>query len=176
MYYLYQAIGFAGTIILALSFQQRTRERIHFLMMFSSMFFAIHFFLIVAYTGCIMNIISIMRSFIFYNYRRKWARSRLWLVVFLIVSIVAGILTWKNAWSCLPVIGMLLTTVGLWMKNPARIRVITISGLPCWFTYNLVSGSIAGVVTETLNIISLATAIFRYDIIPGFKKKLTDGK
>ena len=107
----------------------------------------------------------------FINNDKKWAKSPVWLVFFIIVSAVSGILTWESWYSFLPPLAMILTTISYWMKDETKIRLITFPSSPCWLIFNIITGSVAGVVTECVVMSSLIIAIIRYDILKKGKKK-----
>ncbi|MDR1629462.1 MAG: YgjV family protein [Oscillospiraceae bacterium] len=176
-----QLIGFVGTAILVVSYQQKSRKNLLLIQMGASAAFMTHFFLLGAYTGCIMNITGAMRAFIYANNDKKWARSPVWMVIFFIVFGLAGYLTadaasywwvfptsFNSYWWLLPTAAMLLSTVSFWLKTPTLVRTLTFPASPMWLTYNIASGSISGMVTESFVIISILVAIVRYDIL---KKK-----
>jgi hypothetical protein len=56
------------------------------------------------------------------------------------------------------------------MRNETKIRIITFPSSPCWLVYNIITDSVAGVVTECVVMSSLIIAIIRYDILKKGKK------
>jgi hypothetical protein len=87
------------------------------------------------------------------------------LLFFVIVSTIAGILTWEAWYSFLPSVAMILTTISYWLKSETKIRLVTFPSSPCWLVYNIIVGSVAGIVTECIVMSSLIIAIIRYDIL-----------
>ena len=85
--------------------------------MTASLMFSAQLFMVGAITGGCLDMISFVRTLIFANNSKKWASSPLWLVGFICVMIATGIMTWENAWSILPIMGSILSTVALWMKK-----------------------------------------------------------
>lgn len=168
--YIAQAVGFGGAALNCISFQQNKRSRIIGVQIFAAIMFIIHFIMLGAYTGAALNFIGLLRSIVFYNSDKKWAKSPVWLVVFIIISAVSSILTWKEWYSILPATAMILTTISYWMKDETKIRLITFPSSPCWLIYNVFEKSVAGIVTECIVMTSLIIAIVRYDILK--KKKV----
>ncbi|MGE5473879.1 MAG: YgjV family protein [Ignavibacteriales bacterium] len=169
-----QAIGFAGLLFAVLSFQNKQRKNILLCQIIGSIFYIFHFLLLGAITGSIMNLIGAVRSYVFYNREKKWASKLIWLYIFLFLVIIGALFTWKNNFSILPMIAMCVSTVSFWMKNPKYIRLIMLLSPPCWLTYNIVSGSIPGVMTEIFVFISLITGIIRFDIIKPSDKSINE--
>lgn len=168
-----QLIGFIGTAFLFISYQQKVRKNILVFQTISSLFFMTHFFILGvfinsgAFTGCFMNVLGALRAFVYSQNEKKWARSPLWVVFFLIAFSVAGILTadTESFWWLFPTMAMVLSTVTLWLQNPRLVRILTFPASPMWLTYNIVVRSYSGMVTETFVIISLLISIIRYDIL-----------
>jgi len=98
---------------------------------------------------------------IYFNRDKKLFSSPVWLWFFIGVSAVAGVLTWEGAISILPTVGMVIGSVSVWVKKPRYIRILSFIPSPMWMTYNIVSNSIPGIITEA----SIAISIVRYDIL-----------
>ncbi len=160
-----QIIGFVGMLCHFVSFQQKKRKGILFFQICASAVFLVHFALLGAYTGAILNVIGLFRALVFMNNDKKWAQSSVWLWVFIIAFTASSIATWESWYSILPTTGMILTTVSYWLKNETKIRLITFPGSPCWLIYNAINGSFSGVLTECMVMTSLIIAIVRYDIL-----------
>lgn len=165
-----QVIGFIGTIVSFIIFQQNKRSRIIGLQILSTSLFTVHYILLGAFTGAALNLIAVTRSIVFYNNDKKWAKSPAWLWFYIVVSVVASVLTWENWYSFLPAIALVLTTIANWMKSETKIRLISFPNSPCWLIYNAITGSVAGVVTECIVMTSLIIGIIRYDILKKEKK------
>ena len=172
-----QIIGFGGAGLNFLSFQQRKRSRISGVQLGAAVLFILHYILLgidgdgEAFSGAALNFIGLLRSVVFINNHKKWAKSPVWLAVFVAISVVAAILTWEAWYSVLPSVAMILTTVSYWMKNETKIRLITFPSSPCWLVYNIIVKSSAGIRTECIVMTSLIIAIVRYDILKKEKVK-----
>ena len=187
VYYIGQGVGAAALIIAMLSFQQRTQKKIVLYQLVSSVLFTVHFFMIGAYVGSLLNFIGIFRAAVFANKDKKWAQNKAWLFVFLFAFAAAGILTldgdidittWNVSFASvstyiamLPVFGMSFTTVAFWITDAAAVRLVSFPSSPCWLTYNLYNRSWAGAGTEIILMTSIIVAMLRYDF--KFIKKQT---
>lgn len=178
-YFIGQLIGVAALILAFISFQQKSQQHIVFFQFLSSFLFSIHFFMIGAYVGSLLNGIGILRAAVFMHKKQRWAQSKVWLWLFIFICVGAGILTCDgdlnlNTWnidlsspafyiSLLPVVGMVFTTLAFWIENPAKVRRISLPSSPCWIIYNLYHHSWAGAGTELFIMTSILLAMFRYD-------------
>lgn len=159
-----QIIGFGGTALTIIAYQQNKRKRILGCTVISAALFVIHYIILGAYTGAIMNILAGTRSLVFMNNTKKWAKSKVWVAVFMVIYTVACIATWDKWYSILPLIAMLLTTVSNWFQSEKKIRFLTFPSSPCWLVYNILNASYAGIITEIFVMSSLIIAIIRFDL------------
>ena len=158
-----QIVGAFGILFSLLSFQFAKRKYILVSQMTASLLFALQLFMVGAITGGCLDTIAFIRALIFMNNQKKWASSKLWLVGFILVMVTTGILTWENAWSILPIIGSVLSTVALWMKTGKHIRMISLLVGPCWLVYNIVNGAYTGAFNEVLAMTSIVIGLLRHD-------------
>ena len=172
---LVQGIGICAAVLGVSSFQGKTQKQIVLLQLLANILWALHFLLLGAWAGGILNAIAIFRGIVFYfRTDKKWARSPVWYAVFGILFIGAAAFSWifeDGAWALLPLAGMLLTTVSLALSDPFRVRAFTSLASPCWLIYNAVNGSIPGVITESFAICSIIVGILRIDLPRILKKR-----
>ena len=158
-----EVIGIIGIICSIISFQCEQRKRVMLFQVMASFMFTTQLFLVGAVKGACMDLINFVRS-LFFSIDRDWAKSKWWLVLFMAILICAGIVTWKDAYSILPIIGSLLSTVALWMKTKKNIRLISLFSGPCWLVYNVVNGAYSAAVNELIAMTSIVIGMLRYDV------------
>ena len=167
-----QGIGMVGLIFAIISFQNNKRKLILLFLGLGQMCFIVHFALLGVWTASAMNVVGATRTFFFMQRgRKKWMDSDILMYVFVCLFFIAGILSWQNWLSILPIMAMAVETIGVWQKNPRKIRLIVTIPRPMWITFNTIHRSYAGVMTEVFVIASLLTAIIRFDILPWVKQK-----
>ncbi len=161
-----QVIGFIGLLFVVISLQTNKRSSILKLQLLAASFFTLHFGLLMAWTGATMNALSAIRAYIF-NQRdsKEWINNKLVMYLFVLCFWGSSILSWQGYISLLPAISMTFECFALWSKNTKHIRWLFFSARPTWIIYNISVGSYAGLVTEIFIIISLLTAIVRFDIL-----------
>lgn len=159
-----QSIGFFSTALSLASFQQKSRKRILCFQMAASFTFSLHLILLGAITGGVLDFVSFIRTLIFSNNEKQWAKSPIWLYVFLLFFAVSGILTWAGWVSLLAIAGTLIQTVSLWLKKPFHTRVVCLCSAPLWFVYNMLNMSYAGMVMEAVAAVSIIIGIIRNDL------------
>lgn len=169
-----QALGLIGMTLNLISFQLREQKKLIRLQFFSSIIFTVHYLLLGATMGCILNMIGICRAFVFSHKEKDWARKKGWLPLFIAAYFLVYILTFTilgkepTAYNLLlellPAIGMTATTIGFYLENAAKVRLLSLMNAPTWLVYNVISHSIGGALTEIFCLISVVVGIIRLDI------------
>lgn len=178
-----QAIGIVAMAVGVLSFQFRTQRGILAMQLLGSTLFALHFYLIGALSGALLNAIGIVRALIFLQRnRRAWAASPVWIYVFSALFLAEYALmflvfgtppTLKNfLLELLPVGGMIATTFSFRCRHARQVRLISSISSPLWLMYNAFHGSLGGVLVEIFNLISILLGFLRMD---RRKKQTPDG-
>lgn len=162
LYYISQGVGLVAIVCSLLSFQSKKRKGIMMLQMTASFLFMIKLFLLGAWTGACLDLISFFRTLVFANNQKKWASSPLWLAFFAIVMVITGIFTWESALSLLAICGALLSTLALWAKKENHIRLLSLLVGLCWIVYYIPFKDFTGIASELLAITSILIALLRF--------------
>ena len=95
-----QAVGILALITAVISFQQRDIKKLILCQLLSNITFGIHFAMIGAYTGSVLNIISALRAVVFYFKGKKaWASLPVWPWIFIGLFAVSTAFTWINCYN-----------------------------------------------------------------------------
>ena len=164
-----QILGFVGTIIVVIGMQQKKYKSIVFCKIGNEFFAAIHYLLLGGYTGMLANFASCVTNGVYY-FRIKNGKSTLpFQIIFGIMFVIIGLLSWHGAISIFVVLAKLTSSVSLGIKHPRTIRILNLISNPCWLVYNIYIGSIAGMTTDSLVILSVLIAVIRLDLFPKAK-------
>lgn len=166
MYLLIRILGIMGLILSIIPFQFKKHKHIVLCKMASSLVFAAQYFLIgpIAYTGAWMDVISALRNFLFYKLVDKKLSTLPVIIIFLALVLILGIRSWAGWVTLLALIPKILTTISYGMKNERLLRIITFPSCLFWIAYNCIVGNFEAAVSDLLTFISIAVAIYRYDI------------
>lgn len=159
-----QIIGFVAMAIIVASYQQKSHKNILTFQMISGLLFTVHYIMLGAYTGAVMNLLGAVRSLVYSNRGKKWSSSILWPICFSIAFLISGILTWDNVFSVFPLIAMLMSSVVLWIEQPKINRILSLPTSSCWLIYNIKTLSYPGIITEIFVLSSIVIGIIRLDI------------
>lgn len=157
--------GFTATII---SYQCKSRKKILLLQLVSTTCWMLHFALLGAWSGSVLNAVAALRCIVFASRGEESRAGKVadwigWIPVFILLSTAAVVATWGGWTSILPFIGMILTTFATRASSAAKVRLITLPNDPLWLIYNAMSGSVSGVITEVCIIISIVVGMVRHD-------------
>ena len=155
--------GFAGIVTGMIIYQQKERKKLLVWKLISDVCWFTQYMLLGAYSGAGIAVVSMIRGIIFVNRERKWAKSRLWLIGFWVLSIVIGVLTWKNLFSIFTMVASLVAITSFWIGNPKLSRALSYPISICMLIYDFNVSAISGIVNELLTLISSTIGILRHD-------------
>ena len=159
-----QIIGIIAMIFSFIVYQQNNRKKMLILKGISNGFWVIHFFMIGAPAGAVLNFIGIPREFVFYHNDKKWAKNILWPILFILITVVSSLLSWEGAITLLPCIGSVLAVAAFAIRSVKLTRLINIPANTLWLIYVLITRSYGGALANIVILTSISIAIIRYDI------------
>ena len=168
---LIRVTGILGLVLGVAAYQSNKHKGIVIAKLGSEAAFTVQYFLLDAPTGSIMNLVGVVRNFIFYKFVEKGKSTKLAMWIFCGIYIVSAIITWEGPESLLPLIGKLCSTVAYSMKNTRNIRIINIPTLTMWIIYNITCSAWEALAADAISLISVLIAMVRFDIAPYFRKK-----
>ena len=148
-------------ILLATSYQSKSRKKIVLFNLFSLISAGISYMLLSAYSGFAMIIIAIIRNIIFILDEKKNGKRNtngkndyIILAFLLFLSFIAAFFTFRGILSMLSVVASTLYTISVWQKNTKVYKVLGIPIATLWMLYNIYIFSILGIILETIILIS----------------------
>ncbi len=161
-----QIIGLLAVSLFLLSYQQKRRSRIIACNALSRILYVVQYILLGALEGAVLDVLGVLSSVVAQNKDKGKIKKR-FKSAFVTVNlgiVIAGGLLYKNIFSFFPVVGVLLHTSAFWISDEKNIRRVSFLGSPFWLIYNLVSCAYGSAVGDVLTMVSIGTAIYRYDI------------
>lgn len=153
--------GIIGILFNFAIYQQKTRKNLLLTKLIANCFWTLHYAFLSAWSGAAICCIGVLRESIFLNNHRKWAKSKLWLLLFVLLSIVSALLTWKNPYSILPSVASVLSVYSFWKGNPTVTKLLSLPISTCFLTYNIVFGSFIGIANEIFVLTSTVIALIK---------------
>ena len=168
-----QIVSIIGMLLGVLSFQQKGKARILTFQLLGSTMFVIHFFMINALSGAILNFVAIVRALIFIYEDKIHGDHPAWTIGLTATYILSYISVFtvfgkdptpiNLILEVLPVLAMTVTTIAFRYKEAKILRRVTFISSPMWLTYNAIFFSLGGIIGETLNIGSALIGTIRLD-------------
>ena len=159
-------VGILAVTLYFVSYQQRKRKNIILFNATSRILYIIQYILLDAFEGAVLDICGAISSILANNKDKGFIKKHLKLIVILINILIAifGLMMYKNIFSICPIVGVILHTSAFWITDEKMIRRVSLLGSPFWMIYNIYSRAYGSVIGDALSIISIATAIYRYDV------------
>ncbi len=112
-----------------------------------------------------MNLVSVLRCTCFYEKNKKDEKlDYKELIFFLILIIIAGIFTYQNIYSLIPIIIGILYTYSIWQKNLTVFRMIYVIAAVGWIIYNVIVGAYITIIGNTLEFLFGLCSIWKNDL------------
>lgn len=161
LFILAQVCGAIALILTVISVQFKTKEKIVMCFIWANIVTAIQYFLLGAITGAIVSIINAIRCIVFYFYKKKDIKpSIIVLIIFEIIAVISGIISWQDMWSLIPIIVTVIYTYGLWQDDIKIVRITTAIAGFGWAVYNIVVKAYIGALQEIAQLISSIISLY----------------
>ena len=157
-----QALGIVAVVLGFFCFQMRTQKSLLIVQTATVGVFCVHYLMIGATSGMVLNLIGIARNLAYYRADRNPLFRRWAPVCFAVIMGVGGLLSWQGPVSAFMVSGVVIHTLCLSFTDPQRIRKGVLISSPLFLIYNALMFSIGGMVYESAAIISSIIGIIRY--------------
>lgn len=166
MYIIAQIVGILAVASYLLSYQLKKRKHIIAVNATSSFLYVLQYILLGALEGAAIDVLSAVGAVTAHNKDKKFIAKHLTLVIIglNLLFLIAGLSLYQNIFSLFPIAGAILQTSAFWMTSEKRIRQVSFLGTPFWLAYNLACQAYGSAIGSVLCIISIGTAIYRYDI------------
>jgi hypothetical protein len=170
-----QIFGFIALAWWVSSIQLRQKSGILLCQMLASVFYFLHYALLNAPSAAAVSVVSIVRLISIYLIERKGRNVQVYvLVLFIILLLGVGFLTYDGPLSTFPIIITILYTYGTWQPNTRILRLIFFVCAWMWIYFNYNVGSYILIVGNAMEIISSVVSFFRFGLLK--KRTKAQGK
>ena len=156
-----QAFGALAVILGFVSYQMKTSKGLLILQSCVSVTFIIHFLLLDAPTGCVLNAVCLVRN-IAYFFKDKKFLSGFWVpAVFAAVIAALGFTSWQGWYSLFFIVALVINTIAIRFSDPQFVRASILVSSPMVIVYDVIVSSYGGIVYEAVAIVSSAIGLIR---------------
>lgn len=143
-----QWVGFIALFLGATAFSNPNGEKFKRRLTWFQLAILVHFILLGSLASAAVTFIAALRS-----YFSTKTRSPAVATLFIILIWVTGLATLQYQSEILTMIGASIGTYALYRCDGLQMRLLILVNSTCWFTNNLLIGSIGGTITEGLFIL-----------------------
>ena len=166
---LFNAVGIVSIFLQFMIFQMKARKNIILFSIASNVGWFAYFALQGDFISGLANITGILSNIIFlFRGKYRWADSKLWLALFLLIAGALAIITFRDWRDVFPMIACLTSTVAFFMMKEQRIRLISIVTY-MFFMCNSISKLY--IVALIADVTALLSAVISYVIYAKISKK-----
>ena len=155
-------IGFISMALFFLSYQYSNKKKLLIIQTIATQLSCIQYLLIGAYSGFALNIVCILRNFIYYIRHKNRIKAPLAPVILSIVIAVLSIFSWDGFHSLFITLGLVINTICMGILDSKNLRKTILISSSLILTYNIFAHSYSGIISESLSIISALIGIIRY--------------
>lgn len=157
-----QVFGVLALAVMFFSYQKKSKKDFLVLQIFMNIFFALQYFVLNAYSALTSSITSIVRTSLFYKFEKQNKKIHVgFLILFEIIIISLGILTYTGIYSIIPIAIAVVYTYGTWQKKLETTYKIGIVAAILWIYYNFIVGAYASVLGSVIELLASIMGVIR---------------
>ncbi len=150
-----QSLALVFLLLFAISYHAKTRKTMLSIQFVGVCVFALHFFLLHAWSGFAVQVIHSAAILLFISKEKNnFLGSRFLLAFFIALYFISTLLTWQGYFSIFAFLGISFGTLAKWQTKPNSIRTLLLFTGILWIIYDLFVNSYGGIITEIILIIS----------------------
>lgn len=157
-----QIFGVIAVILGFITYQIRTQKALLFVQTVTALVFVIHYLLIGAVSGMVLNIVAMIRNLVYSRRDLKLFSGKWWPVAFAVIMGITGMLFWQDWYSVFVVAGLVINSVCMSFKDPQKIRKSILVSSPLVLIYDAFALSLGGIIYESAAIVSALVGILRF--------------
>lgn len=160
---IYYVVSILSIFLFIISVQFKEKKNILLIQSFAAMCYLIVYFILGAYSGCVIELIEQIKDLVFYRYENKKKEIPIiLLIIFVSLLLIASIVTYDRFYSLLPLIINLSYFISSYFKDPKHIRVVMLICGFIWIIYNIFIGAYIIIIGNILEIISATISLIRH--------------
>ena len=160
-----QIVGLLAVLLFLLSYQQKERKNIITMNAISRVLYIIQYIMLGAFEGAVLDVMGTLASVLAQKKDSSIIKKHLRIVIVSVNLLIIGVglCLYENAFSLLPIFGVLFHTGAFWISDEKIVRRLSLIGSPFWLAYNLISKAYGSSIGDVLSMASIIIAMFRYD-------------
>lgn len=157
--------GIAVALLLFYAIKEVSRNAILVFNIAINLLWAVHYFMLKAYTGAACCLICVAMIIVFRFKRSAKFLSGIYVPLFFgAVFITFGILTWDNALSLIPIAINILITIAMWLDRALLIKTLALPIATLYIIYNFFYFSYIGAIGQSLSLVFHTVFVIKENI------------
>ena len=161
-YIISQIFALISFILSLVAYYRIKKEKIMLTMVVSNIFNLIHYVILGATTWYITKILAILRDSFIVLKEKKKRNSNIFLLIFVVVYIIVGVMNYDSYYSLLPLAAALIYIISIWHWDELVVKKSAFFSYFLRLIYNICIGSIVATIATIVSIISAFIAIIQY--------------
>lgn len=157
-----QLLGWLAAIFGFITYQCKTQKQVLAFQSAASLCLCVSYLLVGAYSGLLLNIVCLIRNFVFAAKHKHIFSYKWWPTVFAVIMGFLGALSWQGPVSLLVIIALVLYTLFLGADNVRNLRKCILLTSSLVLLYNLYYRIWGAVLFEFVSILSAVIALIRF--------------
>ena len=113
-------------------------------------------------TAIALNLLAAANCIYCYFRDKRGIKNMIGSYVLMALVVVISLLTWEGWYSVAIMVGLVFNTISLALDHPQKTRGMMLIKAPLCFVYNLMVGSLGGMIYECAILSSAVIGLFRY--------------
>ena len=161
-YIIGQGLGLVAVVLGFLSFQRKTPIGIIAFQLTAAIVFVAHYSMIAAPTAIALNLLAAANCIFCYFRDKRGMKSMIGSYVLMALVVAISLATWEGWYSIAIMVGLVFNTISLALDHPQKTRRMMLIKAPLCFIYNLMVGSLGGMLYESVILASAVIGLIRY--------------
>ena len=155
-------LGFVSVGLFFYSYQRTQKRKIMVIQTVATALSCVQYLLIGALSGFALNVVCIIRNFVFYYRDKKQGNDLITPVAFAFCMAVVSFFSWEGIHSLLITLGLVVNTVCMGIFDAKSFRKTILISSSLILIYNIFASSYSGVLSESISLVSVVIGIIRY--------------
>lgn len=155
-------LGFISVGLFFYSYQRTQKRKIMLIQTVATALSCVQYLLIGAFSGFALNIVCIIRNFVFYFRDKNQSTGLLTPVLFAVSMAIVSFFSREGTHSLLITMGLVVNTVCMGIFDAKDFRKTILVSSSLILVYNVFAFSYSGILSESISLISVIIGIIRY--------------
>lgn len=160
--YIGHILGFISVGLFCYSYQRTKKDKLLIIQTAATALSCVQYLLIGAFSGFALNVVCIIRNFIYFQRDKKQRADWMTPVILSVCMAVVSIFSWEGAHSLFITLGLVVNTICMGMFGAQNFRKTILISSTLILAYNVFAHSYSGMLSESISLISVIIGIVRF--------------